>query len=70
MFSANSFYAFTQAFCIWYNYVASFVDGVSTLAAFFWIIWSTDFVLNPVPAKPMLDIYIWSGCFGDFLFFL
>ena len=45
MFSANSFYAFTQAFCIWYNYVASFVDGVSTLAAFFWIIWSTDLFL-------------------------
>ena len=31
MFSAGNFYAFTQAFCIGYHYVASFVDEVGTV---------------------------------------
>ena len=55
MFSAGSFYASTQAFCMWYHYVTSFVDGVvtvacwflGTVAAFICMVWSTDFVLYP-----------------------
>ena len=38
MFPANSFYAFTQTFCVGYHYIVSFVDGVGIGTAAFWFL--------------------------------
>ena len=79
MFLANSFYAFTQAFCIWYHYIVSFVDGVDigtaaclfpvVTTAFFWIGRHTDPLLYPVQ-DPYWIFATGKECFVDVLVLL
>ena len=71
MFPADSFYVFTQAFCIWDHYVVSFVDGVGTVACWYsccFLLDGLEHYFYSLPcSRPMLDIYIWSGLSGDVL---